>query len=658
MTHKILPSIFLVLAAFSAQAAPPDSTVFQAEKPMPGYIWLEDLAWTGIEGALRPKKSAKGTPITIAGRQYLHGLSGTGISSLLIQLDGTARRFQSVVGIDDIEKSNGTKIFEVWIDDRKVASSAVLTKGKSESLSVDLTGAKLLELVVAHGGHESDWDRFSWAGAQLVLEPAALQSGRKPVPFNTKPEPASAIASARRPEASINGPAVIGATIGKPFLYRIPVSGEAPLVIRGKGLPKGLVIDKNGIVSGQVAKAGRYTVRIDASNGRGKTSRVLTLVAGTDVSMKVLTPPMGWNSWNVWGMDVDAKKIRDAAQSMVQSGLAAHGYRFINIDDGWAGGRDGCGEIKPNEKFGDVAAIARDVHALGLKMGIYSSPGPKTCGGVMGSYEHESQDARTFAKWGVDLLKYDYCSFDELKKDGSMGEQRRPYDVMQKALQGVDRDIVYSVCNYGRGDVWTWGKAVDGNLWRTTSDISDSWTSLQGIGFSQGDKASFAGPGHYNDPDMLIVGMLGWSGHPRPTNLSKNEQILHITHWAMLAAPLLIGCDMNQLDEFTFDLLANDEVLAIDQDELVKPGERKSVEAKTEVWARPLADGTLAVALYNRGRTGTMVTATWSALGLKGPQPVRDLWQRKDLGSFDGQWQIHVPQHGAAFIKVGKPKLR
>jgi len=658
MSYKVLPVALLLLSPAFAGAATPDFSTLQAEKPMPGSIWLEDLPWSGIRGALRPKKSDKGTPISIASRVYPHGFSGTGISSLLIQLDGTALRFSSAVGIDDIEKSNGNKVFEVWVDDRKVASSAVLIKGQSEILSVDLTGAKLLELIVAHGGRESDWDRFSWAGAQLELEPSALKAGRKPVPFNTTPEPAPAIASARRPEPSINGPAVVGATLGKPFLYRIPVSGEAPLKIQAKGLPKGMTIDANGIITGSVSKAGRYKLRIDASNGRGKTSRVLTLVGGTEVALKTLTPPMGWNSWNVWGMEVDAKKIRDAAQAMVNSGLAAHGYRFINIDDGWSGGRDDCGEIKPNEKFGDVAAIARDVHALGLKMGIYSSPGPKTCGGATGSYQHEVQDARTFAKWGVDLLKYDYCSFDELKKDGSMGEQRRPYDVMQKALQGLERDIIHSVCNYGRGDVWTWGKAVDGNIWRTTSDISDSWTSLQGIGFSQADKASYASPGHFNDPDMLIVGMLGWNGNPRPTNLSKNEQILHITHWAMLAAPLLIGCDMNQLDEFTFDLLANDEVLAVDQDELVKQGERKSVEGRTEVWARPLADGTLAVALYNRGRTGTTVTATWAALGLKGPQPVRDLWQRKDLGNFDTQWQVHVPQHGAAFIKVGKPRLR
>ena len=267
----------------------------------------------------------------------------------------------------------------------------------------------------------------------------------------------------------------------------------------------------------------------------------------------------------------------------------AHGFQYINIDDAWMGRRNAQGEIQPNARFPDMKALADYVHSKGLKLGIYSSPGPRTCQGLEGSWQHEEQDALTYGRWGIDYLKYDLCSYRQMIKDrNSAAELRKPYRVMQAALEKTPRNIVYSVCEYGQAKVWEWGPEVGANLWRTTSDIRDSWQSLSRIGFSQNDYAKFAGPGHWNDPDMLVVGRVGWGRNLHPTRLTPNEQITHITLWSLLAAPLLLGCDLTQLDPFTIDLLTNDEVLDVNQDPLGKRAWRRTQDGFLEVWARPL----------------------------------------------------------------------
>jgi alpha-galactosidase len=301
-----------------------------------------------------------------------------------------------------------------------------------------------------------------------------------------------------------------------------------------------------------------------------------------------------------------------------------------------------------------MKALADYVHGKGLKLGIYSSPGPLTCAKFEASYGHEEQDARTFAKWGIDYLKYDWCSYSQIAKDRSMPELKKPYHVMRAALNKIDRDIVYSLCQYGNGNVWEWGTEVGGNLWRTTGDITDTWVSLSNIGFSENGHEKFAGPGHWNDPDMLVVGNVGWGPNIHPTRLTANEQITHITLWSLVSSPLLIGCDMSKLDKFTIDLLGNTEVIAVNQDPLGKPAGRRMKDLRVEMWARPLWDGTLAVGLFNRGQEATTVTAKWSDLGLKGSQPVRDLWQQKDLGVSRDSFSARVPQHGAVLVKIGK----
>jgi len=383
---------------------------------------------------------------------------------------------------------------------------------------------------------------------------------------------------------------------------------------------------------------------------------MLTIVGGEH--KLALTPPMGWNSWNVWGTSVDANKVRAAADSFIKTGLANAGYTYVNIDDAWEGGRNSDHEIETNQKFGDMQALGTYVHSLGLKLGIYSSPGPKTCAGYEASYQHEDSDAKVYAKWGVDYLKYDWCSYGNIAPRPDLAAMQKPYSVMRKSLDDCGRDIVFSFCQYGMGDVFNWGKEIGGNLWRTTGDITDTWGSMSGIGFSHSPKAAGAGPGGWNDPDMLVVGKLGWGDHPRPTRLKPNEQITHISLWAMLGAPLIIGCDLTQLDDFTKDLLTNHDIIEVDQDPLGKVATLRKKDGANEIWARPLFDGTIAVGLFNRGPQKARIAVRWSDIGLSGTLPVRDLWMRRDLKPGSVGYAFDVPGHGAVVIKVGKPNQK
>ncbi|MCX7801117.1 MAG: putative Ig domain-containing protein, partial [Fimbriimonadales bacterium] len=452
-----------------------------------------------------------------------------------------------------------------------------------------------------------------------------------------------------------HGPRIVGTTPGRPFLFRIPATGKAPLRFSVRGLPASLRLDAaTGIVAGTVERRGTYDVQVEVSGPGGTDRRTLRIVAAP--RQLALTPPLGWNSWNVWGLSVSAEKVRDAARAFVETGLAGYGYQYVNIDDGWEAGRAPDGEILCNDKFPDMKALADEVHAMGLKLGIYSSPGPKTCGGYEGSYRHEFQDARTYARWGIDYLKYDWCSYGQIAKDDSLPELQRPYRLMREALDSVDRDIVYSLCQYGMGEVWRWGNRVGGDLWRTTGDITDTWGSMSSIGFSQGRIARFSGPGGWNDPDMLVVGMVGWGPNVRPNRLTPNEQITHISLWAMLAAPFLIGCDLTKLDEFTKDLLMNHEILEIQQDPLGKPPVQRALGDGTEVWTRQLWDGTTAVALFNRNFAAKEMAVSWGSIGIQGNPKVVDCWQRKDLGVVRGGLRRKVPGHGAMVFKVGTPR--
>lgn len=455
----------------------------------------------------------------------------------------------------------------------------------------------------------------------------------------------------------INGAKVYGQRPGKPFLYKIAATGKEPLTYDAANLPSGLSINKkNGIISGTVNEKGEYTVAVTVKNKLGTAKENIKFVIG---DLLALTPPMGWNSWNCWGLTVDQSKVVASAKVYSEKGLAKHGWTYINIDDGWeiagnstAPKRNADGTIIVNDKFPKMKALGDSIHALGLKFGIYSSPGPLTCGNYTASYQYELKDAQSYASWGVDYLKYDWCSYDGIAKDSSLSERMKPYYVMRDALKKIDRDIVFSLCQYGMSNVWEWGAKVDGNLWRTTGDITDTWESMSGIGFSQIENAKWAQPGHWNDPDMLVVGWVGWGPSLHPTNLTPDEQYTHISLWSMLSAPLLIGCDLTRLDEFTLNLLTNDEVLAIDQDPLGSQAVPVIKKGDIQVWKKKLADGNYAIGIFNLGKESGSYTLNFSDAGLKGSVKLRDLWRQKELGAFKDKYEAKVPSHGVVLIKV------
>lgn len=492
----------------------------------------------------------------------------------------------------------------------------------------------------------------------------------------------------------INGPSVYGVRPGNDILYKIPVTGEEPVKIEVKDLPSGCVFEESsGIINGRIAGKGKYPVIITATNKHGVAKKEFTLNVGETIA---LTPPMGWNSWNCFARDVTAQDIRNTADALLKSGLSNYGWTYINIDDCWmrrpvpddpifdavdglkdiyvkemnirkkssklrfndslivGDVRDENGMILPNRDFEDMKGLTDYLHRKGFKAGIYISPGPWTCQCYAGSYGFEDQDAQQFAAWGFDYLKYDWCGYKHIVPDKSLAELKAPYIKMGQSLAKVNRDIVYSLCQYGRGDVWEWGGEVAGNCWRTTGDIRDNWDKLLKIGFSQNGHEKYAKPGNWNDPDMLVVGYVGWSKNLRPSYLSPNEQYTHISLWCLLNSPLLIGCDIARLDDFTRSLLANNEVLAVNQDELGVQASRFIQQDDMEVWAKKLADGSLAVGIFNLGETPVHYKLNFESLGLNGKYDVRDLWRQKDVLSSESSYSTQVNRHGVSMIKLTK----
>lgn len=655
---RIQRNLLSILAALGTLLVPVVCVSAQ-DNAQPGErIWLETLDLTKMTvgwGEATAGRSIVGERLTLKGNVFEHGVGSHADSSFEIDLKGNAQRFEATVGVDDETEGKGSVVFEVWVDDKLAAESGVLRgNGTPKTLSVDLSGAKSLALIVTDAGDGRNFDHADWANAAIVLKPGATARPEVLVsaPEEDKPDPP--IASGTPPEPAIHGPRVVGTTPGRPFLFLIPATGEGPLAFSAPGLPEGLSLDTaTGIISGSLKEEGTTDVTLSVKGPKGEAQRTLTIVGGKDKLAR--TPPMGWNSWYVWGVIVDDAMVRAAADWMVKTGLAAHGYQYVNIDDCWEGDRGPDGQILTNKRFPDMKALGNYIHSKGLKFGIYTSPGPKTCAGYTGSYEHELDDAMTYAEWGVDFVKHDWCSYAEIAKDESRQELEKPYRIMKEAIEATGRDMVYSLCQYGMGNVWEWGAGVGGNLWRTTGDSGDTWSVMSSIGFSQNGLEKYAGPGHWNDPDMIQAGMLGMGIDPRPTQLTQNEQITQMTLWSILAAPLLLSCDLSKLDAFTIDLFTNDEVIDVNQDPLGKQGGRIAMDRRTEVWARPLTDGTTAVGLFNRGSRKTAVAAQWADLGIKGQQPVRDLWRKRNLGEFGNAFSAEVPRHGAMMLKIGKP---
>lgn len=475
---------------------------------------------------------------------------------------------------------------------------------------------------------------------------AVSKSVLKVTPYILTPKPS--------PEPKINNASVVGIYPNTPFLYRIAATGTKPMDYSATGLPEGLELNRtSGIIRGEIAQKGDFKVKLTVSNSLGKASKYIVIKAG---DLLALTPPMGWNSWYCWGTSVSTDHVKNSAQAMIDRGLTDHGWSYINVDDGWnLPDRAADGSIQTNERFAEMKGLGEWLHKNGLLFGMYTSPGPKTCGGYLGSYQHEKQDADTFADWGVDLLKYDWCGYSDIVLDDTaLVAYQKPYQVMSEALLSQKRSMVYSICQYGMKDVWKWGASVGGNLWRTTHDIRDNWQSVVSIGFNNPQLYPYAKPGHWNDPDMLIIGKIGgWAGKPlSTTQLLPDEQYSFISLWCLLSSPLLIGCDMSKLDDFTYNLISNDEVIAIDQDALGKQAQQRIKTDTYQVWVKELEDGSLAVGIFNMSETSSKITLNFSDIGLTGTYRLRDLWEQKDLGMTEKSFSSTIPPHGVRLLKI------
>jgi alpha-galactosidase len=409
-------------------------------------------------------------------------------------------------------------------------------------------------------------------------------------------------------------------------------------------------------VVGLVVGAGAQGAPKGAASGavtRPTAAAATTRIAAATPTVAA-TPPMGWNSWNFFFGKVTDKDIRDTADLLVSTGMRDAGYKYVNIDDTWEGKRDADGKIQSNEKFPDMKALSDYVHSKGLKLGIYSSPGPQTCARYEGSLGHEEQDAQTYADWGIDYLKYDLCSFTgavmrkQAPDDMAAQEKlmRDAYEKMHQAILKTGRPMVYSLCQYGWDSVWAWGPSVGANLWRTTGDIQPNYDRMTLIGRSQAGLAKYAAPGHWNDPDMLEVG----NGR-----LNHDQNVIHMTLWAMLAAPLIAGNNLTQMTPDVASILMNKDAIAIDQDALGKQGDRVFAEGPVEIWTKKLTGGRTAVAFFNFSETQTELTArrlNLKALGLAGQTTARDVWNAKDLGKIKDDWKTTVPREGVVLLVV------
>lgn len=464
----------------------------------------------------------------------------------------------------------------------------------------------------------------------------------------------------------INGPSVFGVRPGSPVLYAIPATGERPMTFAAEGLPKGLALDAlTGRITGSFSKAGINPVTLIAINAKGEDKKSFKIIVGDRIA---LTPPMGWSSWNCFGKEIKREKILAIAKAIADSGLSQHGWSYINIDDGWQGPRSGPDlAMQGNTNFPDMKGMVDSIHALGLKAGIYSTPWEtsyakfpggscetakgewKNIGHKFGNFSFAAADARQWADWGFDYLKYDWNEID------------RPHvEEMAKALHGSGRDLVFSLSNSAPfAGAKDWSELAES--WRTTGDIYDVWDNgdkfwhygVSELGFSQDRWASFAGPGHWNDPDMLVIGRVGWGGNQRPTRLTSDQQYTHISLWCMLSAPLILGCDLTQLDPFTLGLLTNDEVLAINQDELGAQAVRVGTNGAVDFYLKPLADGTFAFAAFNRGETAATVNMKkYHTMGLPEKAKARDLWRQKDLESFGKESVLTIPAGGVILLRV------
>jgi alpha-galactosidase len=642
-------------------------------------VWLDDLPIEEYNQGIRPiktKASYKNTTISIAGVQYERGIGSITTNVISFFLEGKAKRFTAFVGMDDAVTKNTPVKFYVVADGKVLFESDEMKVGDSpKKVDINLEGVKRLGLLVTDsiGGVGNKGTFINWADAKFEMIDNYLP---KTFPNNSEryiltPKPMV------RPR--INTAKVFGATPGNPFLFTIAATGKRPIQFSADNLPNGLVLDsKTGRITGSIEQRGTFISTLKAKNEFGEASKEVKIVIGENIA---LTPPIGWNGWNSWAFDIDREKVIASAEAMVDKGLRDHGWSYVNIDDTWQGVRGGkLNALQPNEKFPDFKEMVDYIHSLGLKAGIYSTPyissyaayvggssdypnGGETHDSIkinkqpfmhIGKYRFENNDTLQMAEWGFDYLKYDW------RIDVNSTER------MSDALKKSGRDIVFSISNSAPfKNIEDWVRLS--NLWRTGPDIRDSWNCLYLKAFETEKWAPYAGPGHWNDTDMMILGNVSMGPTKiHPSRLTPDEQYTHVSIFSLLASPLLIGCPIEQLDDFTLGLLTNDEVIEVNQDPLGKAARLELDEDGIQTYLKPMEDGSYAVGLFyidNFGKTpesyfqsGNETSKQYSLdfekIGLKGKWNLRDLWRQKDLGEFSETFNTEIPYHGVVLFRM------
>lgn len=644
----------LLAAAFACQAAETVSlTSLDLTKMRQGW------------GKPQIDRSIREKPLSIGGKKFEHGVGTHANSTLWLDLAGGSEKFLASVGVDDAAGGTASITFQIVGDGKKLWESGVMKPNQAaKEIDLDVKGIKTLLLLVGDADDGVAYDHGDWAEARFVV------TGAKPKTINHPPEDAVILTPKPSLTPRINGPRVTGARPGNPFLFRIPAAGARPMTFSVDGLPTGLQLDAStGIITGTTPQHGEYKVTLHAKNQHGEATRSLKIVSGDTLA---LTPPMGWNHWYTHYDRITDQLMREAADVMVSSGMADVGYQYVSINDCWMNAdknkdplrngpfRDAQGNLLPNHYFPDMKAMTDYIHAKGLKAGIYTSPGPKTCAGFAGAYQHEAQDAKLFADWGFDFLKYDWCSYGGVVKgDKSLAALKKPYQLMGDLLKQQRRDIVFNLCQYGMGNVWEWGAEVGGHCWRTAGDLGFELNRIFPVALKNAEHRAFSKPGAWNDPDYIQIGLIGNArgmGEPMQCPLSPNEQYSFMSLWCLSAAPLFYSGLMGKLDEFTVNVLCNPEVIDVDQDPLGQCAKVVFVGEDTFLMVKDMEDGSKAVGLFNRGEMETTVTAKWSDLGVTSKQLVRDLWRQKDVGQFENLFSTTVPRHGGALLRFTAAK--
>jgi alpha-galactosidase len=643
-------------------------------------VWLDELDASAMSsgwGIAQTNKSIYGKPMRIGGGAYARGIGTHAISTMLIDLENQAVSFAATVGVDDGAIAEGTIRFYVIGDKKVLWDSGPMKKGEpAKDAKVNLAGVRLLGLLVTDAGDGNTGDLADWCDASITFSSSVdarritlLGDGVSSTPDQLTP---GADVSPR-----INGPRYFAFRPGNPCLYKVPVSGAPPFRFSVEKLPAGLSLDPaTGVMTGMLREKGVYPVTLVVANSAGTARATFRIVVSDQIAV---TPPLGWSSWPWFGETISDAIARNVAEAFESSGLAAHGWSYLCIDDSWQDTRDATtGAILPNERFPDMRALGDFMHARGFRLGLSSTPWITSfngyCGGSSdkkngvwsraemsslnfqreGSHTFEESDARQWAAWGVDYLKYEWYPVDMVTVER-----------MRRALYSSGRDIVYHLTGpVSAEQAQDWARLS--NLWRMNEDLTDTWTSIRRFIARPMSAREQSGPGRWNDPGPLMIGMQRTSAVPRMTRLKPDEQYAHVSMWALLSAPMTLICDPLNLDGFTRNLLTNDEVLAVDQDPLGRTPHLAISQAGLRVWRKPLEDGSIAVGIFHIGADpaspdeyfswdqsfSTSMTIPLQALGCSKPVRVRDLWAQKDLGVKETEITVNVPHHGVVLLRL------